>query len=277
MDPLSIENSACKNCGAYVAETGNFCNQCGQTLHIHRFTLAHFLHEMFHAFTHADKGLFLLIKDLAKQPGVVMYNYIVAGKRKTYFNPFIFIVLTGGFLLFSNAIFNPYINEPALNTIQKTEEVRTKKTKPASGRQYSERGKKLNIFMEKNSKIIMLASVPISSLVFFLFFKKKGIYYAEHLVAMCLLTGAAAIIMAVFMVPLLSLLKNTPYVVYPTILLLVSQLVYFGWAYRQFFTRMGQNTKWKPYVVSAANILIWSVLTAGASFIYLTWPMIFKS
>jgi hypothetical protein len=272
-----MQDQYCKNCEAEGVENGRFCHICGQSLHIHRFTIAHFLHEMFHAFTHADKGILLLIKDLAKKPGMVMYDYIVAGKRKTYFNPFIFIVLTGGFLLFSNVFFKPYNTEPKPQ--YQTENNASFKDSKISGKDNlpSERGKKLNYFFEKNSKIIMIGSVPVSALVFFMFFKKRGIYYAEHLVAMCLLTGSTALLMAIVMIPFLALLKKTPYTWVPTVLLLAFQLFYFGWAYHQFFSRMGKISTWKPYLVSAVNIIFWSILSAGAGFLYIFWPAIYKA
>jgi hypothetical protein len=178
--------------------------------------------------------------------------------------------------LFSNALFKPYNTK----TPQKeTEQTITKpQTEPeVAKKQFVERGAKLNYFMEKNSKIIMLGSVPISALVFFLFFRKRDIYYAEHLVAMCLLTGVIALLMGFLMVPFMAMLKKTPFFWIPTVLFLVIQFVYFGWAYYQFFSKTGSIARWKPYAVSAVNILIWSIISAGAGFLYIIWPTIFKS
>ncbi|GEM_PF-4297466 len=79
----------CLNCGAAWQPGMNYCPQCGQKTDIHRLTFTHILHEFFHAFTHADKGIFHLLKGLATQPGTVAREY-VEGKRKKYFNPFTF-------------------------------------------------------------------------------------------------------------------------------------------------------------------------------------------
>src|SRR5688572_18664064 len=80
----------CKNCNAPLS--GNFCANCGQTSNVHRVTFKHFLHEFFHAFTHTDKGIFLLMKELITRPGHVAREYL-DGKRKKYFNPLTFLIL----------------------------------------------------------------------------------------------------------------------------------------------------------------------------------------
>src|SRR5689334_17205611 len=81
----------CKNCeGSFE---GKFCSNCGQKADIHRITLKHLFHELFHAITHADKGILLLAKDLLTRPGYVAREYL-DGKRKKYFNPLSFMVIT---------------------------------------------------------------------------------------------------------------------------------------------------------------------------------------
>src|SRR5688500_16468941 len=80
----------CKNCDVLLE--GNFCRQCGQKADTNRITFKHFLHEFFHAFTHSDKGILLLMKDLITRPGLVAREYL-DGKRKKYFNPLSFLVI----------------------------------------------------------------------------------------------------------------------------------------------------------------------------------------
>lgn len=72
---------------------GNFCSNCGQKAETHRITFKHVIHELIHAFTHTDKGFFLLIKSLITKPGIVAKEYL-EGKRKKYFNPLSFLVIT---------------------------------------------------------------------------------------------------------------------------------------------------------------------------------------
>lgn len=81
----------CKNCDA--ATQGKFCSSCGQQVDTHRITVPHLSHELIHALTHADKGFLLLLKELITKPGIIARQY-VEGKRKKYFNPLSFVVIT---------------------------------------------------------------------------------------------------------------------------------------------------------------------------------------
>ncbi len=270
---MSHHHASCKNCGTAVVAEADFCHHCGQSTHFHRFTVSHFLHEMFHAFTHADKGFFLLVKELIKRPGVVMYEYITLGKRKTYFNPFIFILLIGAIHLFASAVFKPYSNESIAPT-QGHGQVSAHSGGNGAAMGRIARKQKVDLFMEHNAKMIMLGSVPMSAFIFFLFYRRSGVFYGEHLVAMCMLTGASSLIFGLVVVPLLGLLKNTPYHAMPSFLFLLLQLLYLGWGYQQFYARQGRREKLKPYLVSFVNIIAWSFLTGGAIFVYMAWPSI---
>jgi hypothetical protein len=78
--------SICKNCETNYPEKYNYCPNCSQKSALHRLSFHDVLHEGIHYFTHADKGLFQLIRDLVKKRGVVAREYI-EGKRKKYFPP----------------------------------------------------------------------------------------------------------------------------------------------------------------------------------------------
>ena len=81
----------CKNCDASF--DSKFCPNCGQKADIHAITVKHVLHDFLHAFTHADKGFLMLAKELLTKPGIIAREY-VEGKRKKYFNPLSFLVIT---------------------------------------------------------------------------------------------------------------------------------------------------------------------------------------
>lgn len=81
----------CNNCEATF--DSKFCPDCGQKSAIHRITVGGVVHDLIHALTHADKGFLLLSKDLITRPGFVARAY-VEGKRKKYFNPITFLLIT---------------------------------------------------------------------------------------------------------------------------------------------------------------------------------------
>jgi hypothetical protein len=86
----------CNNCN-HVFE-GRYCNQCGQKASVGRLSMHAVYHELVHAFTHADKGIVRLVKELAMAPRRVYHGYF-AGKRKTYFSPVMFFLLGIGLLI----------------------------------------------------------------------------------------------------------------------------------------------------------------------------------
>src|SRR5687768_6081335 len=95
----------CKNCE--LPFEGKYCPNCSQKADTHRFTLGHIGHEIFHAFTHADKGIIFLIKELLLRPGKVASEY-AAGKIKKYFSPLTFYLLISAFTLFAISKSNFY-------------------------------------------------------------------------------------------------------------------------------------------------------------------------
>ena len=82
----------CLNCEQVLLPPGCFCPQCGQAP-AHRLSTAHVVHELAHVFTHADKGIVAYLPALLLRPGRLVADYL-AGRRKRYFNPFQFLLLS---------------------------------------------------------------------------------------------------------------------------------------------------------------------------------------
>lgn len=75
----------CKSCGA--AGNGNYCNQCGHPYSPKRISLSGLLHDIFHFFTHLDKGFGYTLKRLVTTPGHMQREYL-EGDRARYQKPF---------------------------------------------------------------------------------------------------------------------------------------------------------------------------------------------
>lgn len=75
----------CTACGD--RGTGNYCSRCGQPFTVKRITAASLLHDVFHLFTHLDKGFGFTLKNLITQPGTMQRRYI-AGDRISHQKPF---------------------------------------------------------------------------------------------------------------------------------------------------------------------------------------------
>ena len=87
----------CKNCG--VSFEGVFCPNCAQKASTGRLNVSDVVHEMWHNFTHTDRSVLGFIAGLFTKPGIVIREYI-AGKRKKYFNPYTFFLVSSAILIF---------------------------------------------------------------------------------------------------------------------------------------------------------------------------------
>jgi hypothetical protein len=212
--PPMTHDSTCKNCGATL--TGNFCANCGQTAHIHRVTFKHFLHEFFHAFTHTDKGILLLMKELMKRPGYVAEEYL-EGKRKKYFNPLTFlIILSSLFALASH--FSGYYEALSYQNPQ---------------RMHPMHKETLELMYESGRTINLFLMPVLISCFSWLFFRKRKNNFAENLVLNSFVMGQIYIIMIVIFIPGFLLFPSTVQI--NNNVFHVLMLVYLTVAYHQFF------------------------------------------
>jgi hypothetical protein len=209
----------CKNCGTVFTDT--FCNHCGQKIH-HRFTIGHVWHETIHAVTHADKGFPYLMMQLFKRPGIVAREYIIDGKRKKYFNPLTYALILGSIAAFV-AVNSNYM-------------VKTMSTIGSTNPQISASGmKKLNSLMGTFTKyynLLHIIQIPFFAAVSRLLYRRKNLFYAEHLMLHCFQSAQATLIAIVSM--LLYIVIST-YLTFSTALVTIFYLVYYVWTITQFF------------------------------------------
>ncbi|WP_374951812.1 DUF3667 domain-containing protein [Mucilaginibacter sp.] len=97
MSHTAVVHTHCSNCDTFL--TGKHCHECGQKAGVHRLTLHELFHEVWHVFTHTDKGILRLIKDLFLHPTSVYQGYF-NGQRKKYFSPVLFFLVTAGILAY---------------------------------------------------------------------------------------------------------------------------------------------------------------------------------
>jgi hypothetical protein len=214
----------CKNCQAVIQ--GAFCAACGQKAEIHRITVSLILHDLVHAFTHADKGILLLTRELFLRPGIVAREYI-EGKRKKYFNPLSFLVLTtalSAYLIYQTGYFEGMSarRSPGTEQVQRKGYIDPNVKKEVA-----------RINTEDNKMIGLVLIAPLIAFLSWMLFKGSGYTYAENFVLAAFLFGLANILRIFIFIPLhVGLPGKTPMI--DGVFQLVF-LVYIVISFRQFF------------------------------------------
>lgn len=264
-----MDTSNCLNCNSTLEPGAKFCRECGQSSNVHRFTMANFFHEGFHAFTHTDKGIFHLLKALATRPGTTAREYIT-GKRKKYFNPFTFFLILMGVFVLSNNYFKKEIRviEPDAKVLQRI-------ATPGGKQHYITMMKRVNkssSFFRKHGNVAAMIAVPFISLFTWLFFRRRGLNYAEHLTANMMFVAFSNLVFTLIIFPLSGLFEtNKTY--FFTMIAMLLQAVYFAWGLNGFLqlTTRGQRTK--SFLVALLAIFFWAVfsVTLMAVYVYQSW------
>ncbi|MXV14576.1 DUF3667 domain-containing protein [Hufsiella ginkgonis] len=157
----------CKNCNSLLG--GNYCQNCGQAAHIHRYTMRHVLHEVFHSVTHTDRSALTFLWQILMRPGEVARD-LFAGKRQRYFNLFTFFVLC-------TAIFTLSVGFSHYYEILNTSPMHWGDKNPWKVQQQL-----AYELMTSHGKMLVFSFLPINSLFTWLFFRRSKLNFAEHLV-----------------------------------------------------------------------------------------------
>jgi hypothetical protein len=152
-----------------------------------------------HYFTHADKGVIHLIKDLFKKTGTVAKEY-VAGKRKRYFPPLNFFLLVATIFVLVMGLVTPQPSSNILKDHPELNYIPEAKQKERVIHIY-ERQQKAVYFLNRYSNVVAMIATPLLCFIFWLFYIKGRYNYTEHLVACMYMTGYTNLLYVVILVP----------------------------------------------------------------------------
>lgn len=252
--------TTCKNC-ANTFE-GNYCPNCSQKADTHRFTIKHLAHEFFHAFTHADKGVIFLGKELFIRPGKVAREFN-EGKRKKYFNPITYLLLVMALQIYLSK--KTDINTYYVNQITADQKL----SKPEQKQDYQNFMDVMATVQEnvqEHGKLMNFLFIPILAVFTWMMFRKSEFNYAETLVLSVMYMGHILL--------LYILVCIIPFVLYPesvgltTTLYMVLTLGYHALAARQFYQQGWVKTILKSLLIQLLYYVT-IMLTVFALTIYL--------
>jgi hypothetical protein len=190
----SETNHTCRACR--FTGTGKYCSHCGQPYEEKRISLRTLFNDIFHLFTHLDKGFGFTLKQLAVAPGTMQRAYI-EGDRFRHQKPFSMF-----FICATVAALTRYWIIKTLST-------------------YYDAG---NIneadFFNEYLVLLQIILLPVYTLIAYVFFYKSKFNYAEIGVLM-LYTTSLFFVLSIF----ISFLKfvwhdlDTAYVEFPVLLI----------------------------------------------------------
>jgi hypothetical protein len=270
----------CLNCYAELRDRDKFCYNCGQSaLHSHkRIIMSHITHEVVHALTHADKGFFYLIKELATQPGITIKEYL-AGKHKKYFNPFSFFFIVLGLYVLSNSFFKPF--DAAVPNVATSDgkvynypaTIKTEKQKAKYNLILLRVGTAMN-FMNTRTNIVLFISTPFIAFIMFLLYRKH-LYYAEQLVVVTFINAFLNLLSIFIFTPLMVLFKGGPAYAVVIVGMFLAHFIYMSMVYFSVLnmphTIMGYLRTIGSVVLS---IVIWTACCGGIIAAYILWPIL---
>lgn len=168
----------CLNCGNPVK--GNFCGHCGQSANTKRLAPPIIIEELQHSFLHIHKSILFTLKVLLIKPQMGITEYL-DGKRKKYVSPIQYLFILAAFYSLTVHFFNVYPD----SEINKSQLVN------------SDLAFIYHLFYDYYS-LWLLVTVPAFALSSYLFFKRSGYNYMEHLAINAYITGTKIFISLFF-------------------------------------------------------------------------------
>lgn len=158
----------CLNCNTTLQ--GAFCHHCGQKASTHRITFRHFIqHDLPHGLFHLDKGILYTLKCLILRPGYTVRNFL-KGQRVLHYNIFALFIIV---IALKTLIDYQISDEHVFNSVDK-----------------HEADKMVNGAIDHYYKFFYLLCIPLMSVFSYLFSRRLGYNYTEHIVFNAfLLTG----------------------------------------------------------------------------------------
>jgi hypothetical protein len=201
---MQMENAeivqVCKSCGS--SGIGNYCSRCGQPYKAKRISMAGLLHDVFHFFTHLDKGFGYTLKLLIVAPGHMQREYI-EGERSKYQKPFSMLFICATIAAVSRYwIFQAVQNYYHIGNVAERD------------------------FVHQYMVIFHIALLPLNVLIAYLLFYKSGYNYAE--IGVLVLYSASFFFLIVTLTTLAKLIWpriDTAYIELP-VLLIYSTIIF---------------------------------------------------
>lgn len=259
-------HNQCLNCSFKLESSYKFCPACGQKTDTHRLSWHDVWHDSLHYLSHTDKGIFFVLKSLLLNPGKVIREYL-AGSRKKYMSPVTLLLICAGVAYLS---INIFALEPPVKVKPEKAQSGTGLSQPLHLNAEIERGIKFNKFIQKNSKMITVAAMPIFAFLLWGLLHKKGFNYTEHLAANFFITAITTLLYGLVFIPITYFSGKNLVFLMGTFAFLIIEIAYRSWAYVGWLQYKTIGKKLTIVFYTILVTIIWSAITVGLGRLYIT-------
>lgn len=171
----------CLNCNATLDR--QYCSNCGQSSDTHKINLHYLWHDIQHGLLHVDKGILFTTKELFTRPGNSIREFL-QGKRVNHFKPISLVLILAGIYSLLSHYFG-------LNLLSNYYELK------GSGVGFDKLKAgvdNVSEWVSQHYSILALMQIPVFSIGTYIFFKKTGYNFIEHLVINSFIAGQKLIL-----------------------------------------------------------------------------------
>ena len=237
------DKATCKNCNSEFS--GSYCNTCGQRTSIHKVTFKETFQDFIDTMFSVNAPLWVTIKSLMLNPGKLFREYL-SGKRKTYYKPVPFFILTTIVFVLVKTILN---FDPMENVARAHHEDLNLSLINDAG-----------IFMAKNiNNIIFTFVFSFAAMVKLFFYKQYS--FAEYLAVTFYIIGFYILITTIAMFGIQY--GDAQYKMVPFVLM----FFYVFYVLLSFFQKRNFLTIFKIFLVYLFALIFYMILGYGISFL----------
>lgn len=239
----------CKNCG-YVFE-GNYCSNCGQAANTKRLSWGFIIHNLEYDIFNFDHGIIYTVGQIFVRPGKTIKEYL-DGKRKKYTPPITYIAVISVIYYIFRSIF----------------------VKDASPADATGNDKVIADFIYNYyPKLVVFVFIPLATVFTPIFYPNRRYSFVELFAFHCYIRGQFMLFEMVVLLVNWILIKfnisSTP--LFVTIITVLFNLVFMGWALQQFFDEKNYLINFAKSVALMALLIVSAVLLTQIAIAVLNW------
>jgi hypothetical protein len=213
--------SNCLNCQSSIGESEDFCNKCGQKVHIERLVFWQVMKQAIGKFFEVDEGGFAYaFKELFLRPERIPMDYIM-GKRTSFMKPVPYFIIP---MIFYILLSSNLENSIWTSVYEGMAESNAENTNSAN-----QESLKYLLVVIKDQRLFIFTTVIALSFGFRLIFKKVKLNFAEHMVFNLYIQGHTLLLS----IPILILMNW--FSEHLIVFVYLMSLIYSVWAIKRFY------------------------------------------